>query len=111
MQIGYCGLDMESLGAGPDAASLDITEYCEGYVSWDLLMVFIQVLHRSCRSCWSTARQTMLYTQHRCLESAIMWNHDPSLPTMGLLLQTMRTLVVVASPSMLMCMLQSVGAG
>lgn len=49
MQIGYCGLDMESLGAGPDAASLDITEYCEGYVSWDLLMVFIQVLHSSCQ--------------------------------------------------------------
>jgi hypothetical protein len=46
MQIGYCGLDKESLGAGPDAASLDITDYCEGYVRWDLLMIFIQV------SCW-----------------------------------------------------------
>ena len=44
MQIGYCGLDNESLGAGPDAASLDITDYCAGYVSWDLLMVFIQVV-------------------------------------------------------------------
>ena len=43
MQIGYCGLDKESLGAGPDAASLDITDYCEGYVRWDLLMIFIQV--------------------------------------------------------------------
>ena len=43
MQIGYCGLDKESLGAGPDSASLDITDYCEGYVSWDLLMMLIQV--------------------------------------------------------------------
>ena len=43
MQIGYCGLDKETLGAGPDTASLDITDYCEGYVSWDLLMIFIQV--------------------------------------------------------------------
>ena len=43
MQIGYCGLDKESMGAGPDSASLDITDYCEGYVSWDLLMMLIQV--------------------------------------------------------------------
>ena len=50
VQIGYCGLDNESLGAGPDAASLDITDYCEGYVSWDLLMVFIQVMRCWCRA-------------------------------------------------------------
>ena len=49
MQIGYCGLDNQSLGAGPDAASLDITDYCAGYVSWDLLMVFIQVM--GCSPC------------------------------------------------------------
>lgn len=42
-QIGYCGLDKESLGAGPDRASLDIEDYCMGYVTWDLLMMFLQV--------------------------------------------------------------------
>ena len=62
VQIGYCGLDMESLGAGPDAASLDITEYCEGYVSWDLLMVFIQVLHSSCLRCQNSVQQPMLHS-------------------------------------------------
>ena len=72
VQIGYCGLDMESLGAGPDAASLDITEYCEGYVSWDLLMVFIQVLHSSCRPCSDSAQQTVLHTQQCCLKSMVM---------------------------------------
>ena len=70
-QIGYCGLDRESLGAGPDAASLDITEYCEGYVSWDLLMVFIQVLHRSCRPSCNTARQTVLLDQQCCVQSRL----------------------------------------
>jgi hypothetical protein len=44
VQIGYCGLDKESLGAGPDVASLDIEDYCMGYVSWDLLMMFLQVV-------------------------------------------------------------------
>ncbi len=56
VQIGYCGLDNESLGAGPDAASLDITDYCAGYVSWDLLMVFIQVTTR----CWCQAEDAQI---------------------------------------------------
>ncbi len=56
VQIGYCGLDKESLGAGPDAASLDITDYCAGYVSWDLLMVFIQVTTR----CWCWAEDAVI---------------------------------------------------
>ena len=43
VQIGYCGLDKQSLGAGPDAGSLDVEDYCKGYVSWDFLMIFLQV--------------------------------------------------------------------
>lgn len=42
-QIGYCGLDKQSLGAGPDAGSLDVEDYCKGYLSWDFLMIFLQV--------------------------------------------------------------------
>ncbi len=42
-QIGYCGLDKQSLGAGPDAGSLDVEDYCNGYLSWDFLMIFLQV--------------------------------------------------------------------
>ncbi|KAK9908170.1 hypothetical protein WJX75_003729 [Coccomyxa subellipsoidea] len=41
-EIGYCGLDKQSLGAGPDAGSLDVEDYCRGYVSWDFLMIFLQ---------------------------------------------------------------------
>ncbi|BDA44911.1 probable broad substrate specificity ATP-binding cassette transporter at N-terminal half [Coccomyxa sp. Obi] len=41
-EIGYCGLDKQSLGAGPDAGSLDVEDYCKGYLSWDFLMIFLQ---------------------------------------------------------------------
>jgi hypothetical protein len=48
VQIGYCGLDKQSLGAGPDAGSLDVEDYCRGYVSWDFLMIFLQVSPLAC---------------------------------------------------------------
>ncbi len=42
-QIGYCGLDKQQLGVGPEGGSLDISSYCAGYVTWDFYMMLLQV--------------------------------------------------------------------
>ena len=41
LQVGYCGLDRKPFGGG-DADGLDIMTYCDGYIAWDLMSLFIQ---------------------------------------------------------------------
>lgn len=65
-QIGYCGLDKQSLGAGPDAGSLDVEDYCRGYVSWDFLMIFIQVRSLFLPAQALSPRAHALMTQRGC---------------------------------------------
>ena len=51
-QIGYCGLDKQQLGVGPEGGSLDISSYCAGYVTWDFYMMLLQVCRRTLIRLW-----------------------------------------------------------
>lgn len=51
VQIGYCGLDKQSLGVGPEGGSLDISSYCAGYVSRDFAMMLLQARTVPCMAC------------------------------------------------------------
>ena len=47
LQVGYCGLDRKSY-EWQSLDNLDIMTYCKGYVAWDYMSLFIQVLYLSC---------------------------------------------------------------
>ena len=66
MQIGYCGLDKQSLGVGPEGGSLDISSYCAGYVSQDFAMMLLQARPPPQTGCAPVVRQILKGVNTAC---------------------------------------------